>query len=207
MIKPQLWIIAGANGSGKTTLVGKYQKYFFNKIPVINPDTIANVIEPNNTVYHSSKVQIQAGRKAILLQQKYLQSKDSFLIETTFSGHREVNLLQEAKEKGFKTNLVFIFTNDVIKNIERVEDRVEEKGHFVATDDIIRRYDKSFSNLKNNYKKVERLIVVDNSFNKPLLKLSMENNKVKYISKNIPNILKQSIPIIQHYTKDSSLDI
>lgn len=140
MIKPHLWIIAGVNGSGKTTLVEKYQKYFFNKIPLINPDNIANTIEPNNTVHHSNAVQMKAGKKAILLQQKYLQTKDSFLIETTFSGHREVKLLQVAKEQGFKTNLVFIFTNDVIKNIERVENRVAEKGHFVATDDIIRRY-------------------------------------------------------------------
>lgn len=30
------------------------------------------------------------------------------LLETTFSGKRELKILQRAKEKGFKTNLIFV---------------------------------------------------------------------------------------------------
>ena len=90
---PKLWIVAGANGSGKTTLVKKYKKYFSTQLPVINPDDIADVLEPNNTIHHSDYVKLQAGKLAINLQNECLHNKESFIIETTLSGKREFNTI------------------------------------------------------------------------------------------------------------------
>ncbi len=93
MRQPQIWIIAGPNGSGKTSLVNKLLNRFKKTIPFINPDAIAEKINPNNL----SIAAISAGRKAIEQQEEYLKEKESFAIQTTLSGNREIRLLERAK--------------------------------------------------------------------------------------------------------------
>ena len=202
MNKPQLWIVAGPNGSGKSTLVEIYSKYL-TKINFINPDEIARQIEPNNPTHPSLVTQLQAGKQAILLQKQYLKARQSFRIETTFSGNREINLMKEAKELGYKVNLIFVGLNDPKYNLDRVNERVNKGGHFVSPEDIVRRYSKSFDNLNNNYKLADRLYLFDNNSKKHRLVLSMEHKKLKRLSKELPNWSKS---IVQEIAKKQSKD-
>ena len=196
---PQLWIVAGANGSGKTTLVKKYKKYFSTQLPVINPDDIADVLEPNNTIHHSEVVKLQAGKQAINLQNECLHNKESFIIETTLSGKREFNTVEIAKNNGFKCNLIYVYLDNPIKNMERVDSRTLKKGHFVDNNDIIRRYARSFNNLKLCHEQFNRVYIINNGYNKHKLVLSLENNKVKHVSQKIDAVILENIPLIKEH--------
>lgn len=155
----QLWIIAGPNGSGKTSLVQKYFHRFTENIPVVNPDTIAAEINPDNPALAA----MQAGREALKQQNLFLKKRESFLLETTFSGKRELKILQKAKEQGFKTNLVFIGLPSPVRNIQRVSRRVLDGGHDVPVEDIERRFQRSMENLSSGLKLADRSFVFDNA--------------------------------------------
>ena len=169
--QPQLWIIAGPNGSGKTTIAKDKGLYDRSDISVINPDEIAEKISPGNV----EKASMEAGREAIRLQNTALKEKKSFAIETTFSGNREFKLIEKAKAKNFKVNLVYIGLKKPVTNIHRVKARVAQGGHHIPTKDITRRYKRSMENLTQAFDVVDRLFVLDNSGKKHRLCLVREN--------------------------------
>ena len=42
---PQLWVVAGPNGTGKSTLANKY---LAGRLPIVNPDVIAQALAPTD---------------------------------------------------------------------------------------------------------------------------------------------------------------
>lgn len=171
---PQLWIVAGPNGSGKTTLVQKYFHRFTQQIPVVNPDSIAATIKPEDP----GIIVLRAGREALRQQNSYLNSGTSFLLETTFSGKREIKLLQKAKALGFKTNLIFVGLPSPVRNIQRVSRRVLDGGHDVPAKDIERRYGRSMRNLSIGLTLVDRAFIFDNANKKHQLLAVFEKGTI-----------------------------
>ncbi|RUM59219.1 MAG: hypothetical protein DSY60_00235 [Persephonella sp.] len=123
-----LFIIAGANGSGKTTFAKEFCKV--NNLQFINTDEIAK----------SCKSDIEAGKKFLQMVREKLNQNHSFTIETTLSGKYIKSIIKEAKSKGFKIKLIYIFLSNVKENILRVKQRVLKGGHDVPEKDIKRRY-------------------------------------------------------------------
>lgn len=93
---PQLWIVAGPNGVGKTTVA---DRWLAPRIPVISPDSLA--VQRNLSP-------IQAGKAAVLEQERLLAMGDSLALDTTLSGNRELALMKRAADAGYKVNLLFI---------------------------------------------------------------------------------------------------
>jgi predicted ABC-type ATPase len=152
---PELMVIAGANGSGKSTLT----KLFPDRILVIDPDAIAREIAPEQP----ESAALAAGRKAIELARSYIQSNDSFIVETTLAGNTYLNLMREVKALGWLVRLSYIGINQPTTNIQRVQSRVKLGGHDVPREDILRRYERSLANLNKAAKIVDTLILYDNS--------------------------------------------
>lgn len=185
----QLWIIAGPNGSGKTTLVQKYIGRFAHQVPVVNPDEIAVAIDPSAP----GKVAMQAGREALKLQNQYLDEGLSFLLETTFSGKRELKIIQKAKEKGFRVNLVFVGLPDSKRNIKRVIRRVLDGGHDVPIRDIVRRYYRSMKNLAAGLILADRAFVFDNQGKKHQLVAVFEQGDLVQQVGQVPGWFEKSL--------------
>jgi predicted ABC-type ATPase len=152
---PTLTVVAGANGAGKSTLT----KLSANNTPLIDPDEIAREIDPVNP----ATAAISAGRQALILAQQYVQSGQSFVVETTLAGNTYINLIREVKSRGWLVVLIYIGIDNPNINVLRVGDRVELGGHDVPRSDILRRYDRSLVNLEKAAKIVDRLILYDNS--------------------------------------------
>ncbi len=137
-----LFIIAGANGSGKTTFAKEFCKE--NNLEFLNTDEIAKYC----------KSDIEAGRRFLKVVKEKLNQNNSFVIETTLSGKYIKQLIKEAKQKGFKVKLIYIFLSNPEENILRVEHRTAQGGHFVPEEDIKRRYYRS----KKMFMKVKDLV-------------------------------------------------
>jgi len=182
-------MVAGPNGSGKTTLVKRHIGKFKEQIPFINPDEIARRMNPDDV----SRVAIKAGMEAIRQQNAFLDSRESFAIETTFSGKREIKLLEKANSLGYKTNLVYIGLDSTDDNLARVRDRVLEGGHDVPVKDIERRYDRSMGNLERGLLVAERSYVVDNSDRVHRVLGRFENGKITHLSKNMPQWFRRNV--------------
>lgn len=153
--RPQLWFIAGPNGAGKSTLAERFSME--KRLTLVNPDNIAREMNPG----HPESAGIQAGREALKQQNRLLAEKKSFVIESTMSGKRELELLRQAKEAGYKVNLVYCGVESPHRSLFRVETRVAAGGHHVPAADVLRRYGRSMLNLPEALKIVDRALIFD----------------------------------------------
>ena len=141
-----LYIISGANGSGKSTLAVVLLKE--KNLEFLNADEIAKEISPNAI----NTVPISAGKEYFKRLKLFFDNNKSFAVESTLSGNNIVRIIEKAKELGYKVILVYSFLQNCTTCIERVKKRVENGGHNVPEDDIIRRYYKSVVKFWNEYR-------------------------------------------------------
>lgn len=97
------------------------------------------------------------------LRQKLLDAGITFTFETVMSHPGKVNFLKKAQEKGFRTYLYYVATEDPDINISRVESRVAEGGHNVDRNKIIDRYYRSLDLLADAIQYTNRAYIFDNS--------------------------------------------
>ena len=81
------------------------------------------------------------------------------------SHESKVQFIAEARERGYRTYLYFVATDDVAINVDRVQQRVELGGHPVAQSNIYARYPKSIALLRSACAVSSRAYVFDNSGN------------------------------------------
>lgn len=133
----KLTIIAGANGSGKTTFALSFAK--LNQTHFVNADEIAKKLNPDDM----EKEKVKAGRLFLREVKSLIASKKELIIETTMSGKYLEKIIKEAKKAGYKIIIFYLFLDNVIDNIARVQNRVFNGGHNVVRVDIERRYQRS----------------------------------------------------------------
>lgn len=97
------------------------------------------------------------------LTAKMLETDGTFFYETVFSHESKLQLLQEAKNKGFKIYLYFVSTKSPQINWERVKSRVIQGGHRVLKKKVFSRYNNSLENLYPALKIADRAYFFDNS--------------------------------------------
>lgn len=200
--QPSLWIIAGPNGAGKSTIVARNGSLFSGTF--VNPDNIAVEIDPINR--NDPKVVVEAGRIALEQRKELMEKGKPFGIETTLSGHSTNKLIKEAKEKGYKVNIVYVGLNDIKISQKRVQTRVLAGGHDVPIDAIERRYPQTMDNLEKIAPLANRLYIFDNSQMKHHLLLNMNQEKIEYLKEDLPTWANGLVPnIIKHRQRENLL--
>lgn len=101
---------------------------------------------------------------ADFIRQKLLDAGVSFTFETVMSHPGKVAILKIAQERGFRTYLYYVATEDPEINISRVKNRVEAGGHPVPREKIVERYYRSLELLAEAVQYTDRAYIFDNSF-------------------------------------------
>jgi predicted ABC-type ATPase len=153
----QLWILAGGNGSGKSTFYDRYLKK--HGILLVNADLIADLMDSAVTPETTQKAQEQAR----LLCQQYIQEERSFCFETVFSHVSKIDLVGEAKARGYSIVLVYIHLQSPELNQARVIQRVNDGGHDVPKDKIVSRIPRTMENVRKVLMLVDEARLFDNS--------------------------------------------
>lgn len=157
---PNLYVIAGCNGAGKTTTSYVMLPNLLDCKEFINADEIAKGLSP----FQPESVAIEAGRIMLARIKEMLRQGQDFAIETTLAPKSYVRLIKEAREAGYFVTLMFFWLNSPDLAVERVEDRVNNGGHYVAENVIRRRYDSGKKNLFSLYIPIsDYWIIIDNS--------------------------------------------
>ena len=144
--KPTIYLIAGCNGAGKTT----FAKEFLPSVGVIrflNADEIARGLSPLDP----SVVAFKAGRLLLSELRELIDRQETLALESTLSGKTYVKIFKEAKQRGYRIELHFVWVPDVRAAIRRVRQRVIEGGHDVPVEDIKRRFARSIQHLLDDY--------------------------------------------------------
>lgn len=142
-----LYIIAGCNGAGKTTASVSILPDILRCREFVNADEIAKGLSP----FNPESVAIEAGRLMLERINILINGNQSFSIETTLSTRSYRTLINRARSKGFKVQLLFFWLPTPEHAIKRVEQRVKEGGHNIPTDVILRRYKSGIENLFKIY--------------------------------------------------------
>jgi len=145
--KAQIFVIAGPNGAGKTTSAKKLLPEILQCEEYVNADAVAASLSP----FHPDNVAMQAGR-LMLERIDYLSNQGvDFAFETTLASKTFIKFLCECKSKGYAVNILFLWLHSPQLAIQRVRSRVEQGGHDIPQDVIIRRYYRSIYNFLSGY--------------------------------------------------------
>lgn len=185
--RPLLTVVIGANGSGKTTWTRRGREFLPK--PFYNADSIAEGLgDPDNP-----ELQRQARRIVDEAIENDLASRHSFGFESTYSGQSRPRIVVRAKELGYFTHAVFLGTDRPTINIARVRRRVEEGGHNIPEDEIVRRWHASWTNLLDTWNSFEKITLVDNSASAARVVLDKDGVDVR-IADSLPRWAEASAP-------------
>lgn len=94
---------------------------------------------------------------------RMIEAGMSFSQETVFSHPDKPASLRRARERGFRTYLYFVATDDPALNAERVRQRALAGGHDVPAEKIAARYGRSLGQVRAALQDVSRAFFFDNS--------------------------------------------
>jgi predicted ABC-type ATPase len=169
---PTFTVVAGANGAGKSTLT-RLGREGFQAAAVLDPDAIARTFQDTGIGGGSA---IDAGRAVLKMSEDLLAANQSFLIETTLSGNTYLRMMSRAKVAGYLVRLLYVGTDDVSINIQRVRQRVLKGGHDVPEEDQLRRYPRSLANFKIAFALADEAIVFNNSTRRGHVRVAEKNS-------------------------------
>lgn len=157
-MRPSLVLLAGPNGAGKTTL---YQTRVAPSFagPFINADLIQRdeLKDPSmEASYRAAK--IAAERRASLLE-----DWKSFATETVFSHPSKLDIITDARSRGYMVIIMHVGVDAPDLSIARVRARTEEGGHDVPEQKVRDRYVRGQPLIRQAVLQADRGMVFDNS--------------------------------------------
>ncbi len=183
-----LYLIAGPNGSGKTTSYEllKTEGMLDSKAVFINPDVYAKELA-NSLGYKNvnelplalkTKLDLEAGKRALLARANCFKQKQNMIIETTASSRGTLRLINEAKAQGYQIKTIFIILQNAVLNILRIKVRAKLGGHYVEPDIVKRRFAKAQELLGEILAFSDEGILLDNTESYEVV-LTKEGNEIK----------------------------
>jgi predicted ABC-type ATPase len=164
-------MVGGPNGSGKTTLTRALQSAGVDFARYINPDDIATELSGS----YDERVR-DAQRRADADREDCLRKRQSFSFETVMSHRSKIEILAEARQRGYKVVFYFVATDDPVINIHRVSNRVAQGGHDVDAGRIVARYFRSMELMSEAMMIADAAYIFDNSSDEPGRALSLIGN-------------------------------
>jgi predicted ABC-type ATPase len=165
--QPTIYLIAGCNGAGKTTFAREFLLKEVGCKNFLNADYLALGLSPLSPEIAAMK----AGRLLLVEFKSLIARKETFALESTLSGLTYRRLLRDAKRRGFRVYLHYLWLPNPAIAIARVRERVKKGGHNVPVADIRRRFGRGLRHFIHDYAPLaDRWAVWDNLVNPPELR-------------------------------------
>lgn len=185
----RLIVYAGANGAGKSSL----RAAGADPVDVeIDPDRIARQINPAEP----RSVDFAAGKEALRLFDRILSEGRSLSLETTLTGRTVLGRMQAAKDTGYDVTLRYVAVRDATINIDRVQARAVQGGHWINPETIRRRVAGSLDNLPAAIAIADRAVLLDNTGSSHRQVLEIERGRVLSGAPDSPEWLAGQMPRI-----------
>lgn len=155
---PTMILLAGPNGAGKSTL---YMTRVAPKFagPFINAD----IIQRQELRDDSPETAYRAAEMAAARRRDALAKGRDFVTETVFSHPSKLDLVREARNKGYTVWVMHLGVDSPDLSVARVAHRVEAGGHGVPEVKIRERYARSAPLIREAVHLADTGLVYDNS--------------------------------------------
>jgi predicted ABC-type ATPase len=164
--RPRCIIIAGPNGAGKTTFARDFLPVDAGIVHFVNADLIASGLSPLKPAIAA----VTAGRLFLAGIDRLAAARVNFAFESTLSGRVYAGRLKRWRELGYRVEIVYLKIRSPQLALRRIAARVKQGGHEVPRRDVLRRFDRSWTNFERLYRPLaESWSVYDNSGPKPVL--------------------------------------
>ncbi len=158
--QPRCLVIAGPNGAGKTTFAREYLTRESNIVHFVNADLIAGGLSP----LRPELAAVAAGRLFLREMDRLATSGASFAFESTLSGRTYAFRLQRWKAQGYRVEIIYLTIPSPQVALRRIAARVQQGGHNVAAEDVVRRFQRSWDNFVDVYRPLaDAWMVYDNA--------------------------------------------
>lgn len=180
---PTLVILAGPNGAGKTTL---YETRIAPALAV--PFINADMIQREELKDNRTEAAYEAARIAQSRREEFLAKGESFATETVFSHPSKLELIRDARKRGYRVMLFHVGVATPDLSVARVSERVKEGGHPVPEDKIRERYDRNGPIIREAALSSDVALVFDNSrLNRPPEHvLSLKDGLLSFVVPQLP---------------------
>lgn len=153
-------IIGGPNGAGKTTAAQAVLPRHLRIREFVNADEIARGLSP----FNSEGVAITAARLMLERIRALVRSGESFAFETTCSGRGHAQWLRQCRARGWHVTLLFLWLPTPQAAVDRVARRVQQGGHRIPSEVVIRRWKGGIINVRDVYLPLaDTVAIYDNS--------------------------------------------
>jgi len=182
-MKPTVVLLAGPNGAGKSTLYECRVKPAFAG-PFVNAD----IIQRDELKNPSMEASYEAARIAAERRAEMLAAGKSFATETVFSHPSKLEIIDDARSRGFIVIVMHVGVDDADLSVARVAERTKEGGHDVPEEKIRARYDRGAPLIRAAVLRADRGLVFDNSAlnTPPARMLVFEQGRLTQAAPNVP---------------------
>lgn len=132
-------IVGGLDGAGKSSLTGVLRAETTNLGQVIDVDKITASLGGDR---------LAGGKAAIRMINECLSKGVCFTQETTLSGQRTEKTARRARELGYFIRLYYVGLDTSIESLKRIRNRVEKGGHDIPCNDVLRRFESRYEDVK-----------------------------------------------------------
>lgn len=163
---PRCILIAGPNGSGKTTFAREFLAKETDTVQFVNADLIAaglSALKPQIAA-------VAAGRVFLAELNRLARNRTAFAFESTLSGRTYADRLRTWKDAGYRIEILYLRIDSAQLALRRIAARVKQGGHDVPRDDVLRRFQRSWTNFEALYRPLaDAWALYDNSGTVPRL--------------------------------------
>lgn len=165
-VAPRCIVIAGPNGAGKTTFAQEFLPRDARVVHFVNADLIAAGLSPLRP-----EVAVVAAARLFLKEiDRLAAARTDFAFESTLSGRSYAARLRAWKRIGFQVQIVYLKIDSAGLALRRIAARVQEGGHDVPREHVLRRFRRSWDNFVSIYRLLaDTWAVYDNSSERPRL--------------------------------------
>ena len=130
----------------------------------LNADFIAEGISP----FRPQKAALQAEKEFFARFDRLAEQGESFVLESTLSGHSLATRLSDLQTNGYLIEMVYLWLPSVEMAARRVQERVKQGGHEIPSEIIERRFARSYPNFLNAYLRIaDKWTLLDGSETPP----------------------------------------
>jgi predicted ABC-type ATPase len=151
-------LLAGPNGAGKSTLYEARVAPSFAG-PFINAD----LIQRDELKDASMEASYRAAEITAERRTRLLEDRKSFATETVFSHASKLDVITDAKARGYIVIVMHVSVDDPALSVARVRARTAEGGHDVPEQKIRERYVRGQPLIRTAVLQADRGMVFDNS--------------------------------------------